>query len=248
MVNQEMEKPRGKRFSLQRVYDAFGLIRESPKIIPPDISLDAITQKITNPKIAQAMGASPEIVSVIHQAELTANLLDSFSESGERSFLELADQTFQLTVDSLPPQTRELVLDLTKAAMTWFYFESAVATRIKSGDQFLSEEAIEYLLRRGADSAIYAALLQANNISSLGMIAGFRARQALWDLRDDVKDLEQDRESTGANVLLLSTQGDRRTLKRFAVQLLNQGRKIDAPTPLKSAIEEEYELTAAALR
>lgn len=249
MPNPEVQRPQKNVFSLQRVYDSFGLIGDgAPKVKPQDASVEAIAQKITNPRIAQAMGASPDAVALVHQTEFTANLLDSFSETGERSFLTQADEVFQGVISSLTPETRSLVLDLTRSAMTWFYFETAVATRIQRKEQFLNEEAIEYLLRRGADSAIYAALLQNDNISSLGLIAGFRARQALWDLRDDVEDLEQDRNSIGANVLLLSTRGSRKTLQRFAGQLLNQGRKLDVPIPLKSAIEEEYALTIASLR
>ena len=235
------------QMSLARVFDAFGLIKKPNGIKVEDTSEEAIVQKITNPKIAEAMGASPRTIALIGQTELTANLLDSFSETGERQFLLKADETFQRAVGALPEGVRELVLNLSKAAMTYFYFEAAVARRIKNGEQFLNEEAIEYLLRRGADSTIYAAILQTDGITSPGLIAGFRARQALWDLEDDVRDLEQDRLSIGANVLLLSTNGNKRTLRGFADELLQQSRDLLIPHPLGRAIEEQYEKTIAAL-
>jgi len=236
----------GPQISLTRIFDSFGLVREQVTK-PQDTSEEALAGKITNPKIAEAMGASPRTIALIGQTELTANLLDSFSETGERQFLLKADETFQLAVGVLPEGVRELVLNLSKAAMTYFYFEAAVAGRIRNGEQFLNEEAIEYLLRRGADSTIYAAILQTDGITSPGLTAGFRARQALWDLEDDVRDLEQDRLSIGANVLLLSTGGSRRTLRNFAGQLLHQSRRLDLPMPLRGAIEEQYEKTIAVL-
>ena len=247
---QHSEDQPGSSLSLVKVFDAFGLIKDDIPVEswPDNTSLDAIKQKITNPRIARAMGASPQTVNIVYGTELAANLLDSFSETGQRHFLAEADEVFQAAIALLPPNGRKLVLDLSRSAMTYFYFEAAIAQRIKSGDQFLDEEAIEYLLRRGADSTIYAAILQMDGIASSGMIAGFRARQALWDLRDDTEDLEQDRMTIGANVLLLSTRGSRQTLKRFATHLLEQGRFLDIPSPLRGAIEREYETTIAALK
>lgn len=253
MVNHERIHPERKpesSLSLEKVFDAFGLIKGDIPVDswPDDTSLEAIKGKITNPAIAQAMGASPQTVDIVYGTELAANLLDSFSETGQRHFLTQADEAFQIAMALLPDNGRKLVLNLSRGAMTYFYFEAAVAQRIKARDQFLNEEAIEYLLRRGADSTIYAAILQADGIASPGMIAGFRARQALWDLRDDTEDLEQDKRTIGANVLLLSTRGNRRTLRGFASSLLQQGRTLDIPTPLKTAIEKEYETTISALR
>lgn len=239
----EHQKP----FSLVKVYDAFGLIRERSGVVPIDTSVESIAPKITNPRIAEAMGASPHSVAVIYLVELTANLLDSFSETGQRRFLFEADGAFQRAVRSIPKEGLRLFLDLTKSAMTYFNFEAAVAQRVKNGDRFLNEEAVEYLLRRGADSALYAAILRADGILSPGLIAGFRARQALWDLQDDFEDLELDRQSTGANVLLLSTQGDRKTLRGFANQLVIQSQALSIPVPLKKAIEEQYEKTMSTL-
>lgn len=252
MANQETlrrkETPE-ETLSLVKVFDAFGLVKANTPIEswPDDTSIEAIQKKITNPQIARAMGASERTVSIVYGAELTANLLDSFSKTGERNFLTQADYVFQEMLTLIPSADRDLVLNLSRGAMTYFYFEAAVAQRIKSGDQFLDEEAIEYLLRRGADSTIYAAILQADGIVSPGMIAGFRARQALWDLRDDTEDLEQDRMTIGANVLLLSTRGNRRNLRRFAHHLLEQCRTLDIPMPLQKVIEQEYEITIAAL-
>ena len=133
------------------------------------------------------------------------------------------------------------------AAVTYFHFERKVAHRIKQGDQFLREEASEYLLRRGEDSTIYAAILLSEGIQHPGLISGFRIRQALWDLEDDVKDLAQDRDSIGANVLLLSTRGNRRVVKGFADSIVLQSRGMEMPQPLHLAIEEQYEKTKAAI-
>lgn len=243
----EFEHTESTRFSLVRAYDSLGLVREISPISPKDTSPASIAQKITSPKIAEAMGATPQTVKIIYNAELTANLLDSFSETGDRQFLQEADGVFQRTLDSMSPGLRELILGLTKSAMTYFYFESAVARRIKNGDQFLNEEAVEYLLRRGADSVVYAAILQTDNITSPGLIAGFRVRQALWDLRDDIQDLDQDRNSIGANVLLLATLGGVGNLRRLAHDLFLQGQRLDIPVALKKAIQSEYELTTSSL-
>lgn len=233
-------------FSLVRAYDALGLIH-APQVISPDTSIEAITQKIAVPGIAQALGASDETVERVHGAALTAHLLDSYSETGDRSFLAQADTVYTKILASVPVEHKKLVLDLSRSALSYFYFEAAVARRIAHREQFLDEEAIEYLLRRGADSMIFAALLQIDGITFPGLISGFRARQALKDLRDDVEDLEQDRATIGANVLLLATRGNRSTIREFADRLLYQTTFLEIPAALKNSIENEYELAIAAL-
>ena len=133
------------------------------------------------------------------------------------------------------------------SAITYFYFEKDIARRIKRKDQFLREEAAEYLLRRGEDSTIYEALLEADGIRSRGLTSGFRIRQALWDLQDDVEDLEQDRLTIGANVLFLSGGTNRRIFVELADSLLRQARVFDMPITLKMAIEEQHQKTRGSL-
>lgn len=248
LPEKEVERPsENKLLSLVAYFDAMGAIRTDFSPVP-DASMDKILPKITNPEIARKMGASPIVVQTIHTIELTANLLDSFSETGERSFLVQADDIYRKMLIELSLPIRETVQLRSAAALSYFYYEADVARRVRNGEQFLEEEAIEYLLRRGADAPIYAGILAIDGITDLGLTAGFRARQALWDLEDDVRDLEQDRESIGANVLLLSTKGKKRNLLRLADSLFRQSRRIDIPTPLSDAIEDQHEKTVMALR
>ncbi len=248
MNRYEADRQRPKVLSLVQVYDALGLIQERQSgYVPTDTSLERVIPKITNPQIAKDLGASPQTIAAINNVELTANLLDSFSETGQRHFLQQADSIFNQAVIALPPSIQEVVLLRSIAAMNYFYFERDVAKRIKRKDQFLLEEAAEYLLRRGADSAIYEALLEVDGIRSPGLTSGFRVRQALWDLEDDVEDLEQDRLSIGANVLLLSGGENRQVLRRLAESLLRQARLFDIPTALKKAIEKQYQKTRDSL-
>lgn len=237
-----------KIISFLEIYSSLGLVPNGRiNFEPKDISLEAISAKITNPQIAEKLGASTKTVAAIRNIELTANLLDSFSETGQRHFLEKADDAYNQTLIALPKPIREIVLIRSISAMTYFYFERDVARRIKRQDQFLREEAAEYLLRRGEDSTIYEALLEADGIRSSGLTSGFRVRQALWDLQDDVEDLEQDRLTIGANVLLLSGGTSKRIFVELAESLLRQARAFDMPIALKMAIEEQYQKTRDSL-
>lgn len=237
-----------KILSLVRVYDAFGLIREKPLgHVPKDTSYEAILQKITNDKIAEVLGASPPTVAAIRGIEIAANLLDSFSESGEKHFLEEADRIYNQTVIVLPKPVQEMVRLRSISAMNYFYFERDVARRIERQDQFLKEEVAEYLLKRGADSIIYEALLETDGIRSRGLTSGFRVRQALWDMRDDVEDLEQDLLTIGANVLLLAGLTSKGALIELAESLVTQARQFDIPVALKMATEEQYQKTKDSL-
>lgn len=234
--------------SFPAIFEALGLLRPpTQRAISYDTTVEAIALKITNPQIARELGATIISTNAIKGIEWTANLLDSYSETGDPEFLELADRTYNSAIAPLPLQVRRGVVLSSMAAVNYFHFEQLVALRIRHGDAFLPEEATEYLLRRGSDSIIYASVLLADNIMHPGLISGFRVRQALWDLEDDVRDLKQDRFSVGANILLLSTGGGRRHLKSLAISLVNRSRRISMPKPLLEAIEQQYQETIAAL-
>lgn len=237
-----------KIISFLDIYSSLGLVPNGNiNSGSKDTSLQAISAKVSNPQIAEDLGASLQTVTAIKNIEFTANLLDSFSETGKRDFLEKADDVFNQTLIALPKPIQEIVLARSIAAMTYFHFERDVARRIKRKDQFLKEEAAEYLLRRGADSTIYEAILETDGIRSPGLTAGFRVRQALWDLKDDVEDLEQDRLTIGANVLLLTTGTTKRVFIELAKSLFKQSRRFDMPIALKMAIEEQYQKTIGSL-
>lgn len=237
-----------KIISILEIYSYLGLVPNgSVNYDPKNTSLEAISAKITNPQIAERLGASPKTVAAIKGIEFAANLLDSFSETGQRHFLEKADDVYNQTLIALPKPIQEIVLIRSMSAMNYFHFERNVARRIKRKDQFLKEEAAEYLLRRGEDSTIYEALLEADGIRSRGLTSGFRVRQALWDLQDDVEDFEQDFLTIGANVLLLAGGTNKRVFIGLANSLLRQARTFDMPIALKMAIEEQYQKTRESL-
>lgn len=246
--NPEIRNDRFQLFSLRRIYDALGLIRQdAPNYLPPDTTIEEIMRKVTNPKVALDLGASPTTVAVIKGVEVAANLVDSWSETGIVGYIDQADVVFAQAISPLPEDVAETVQRCTKAAMTYFYFEAYVAQRIIRGEQFTLYEAAHYLLARGADSVIYREVLRADGIDYPGLTAAFRTRQALWDLEDDAKDLEQDRMSTGANVLLMSTGGKRRNVQQLARALWTQSRSLDIPIPMRQVISEQYENTISSL-
>ena len=106
------------QLSLVKVFNAFGLIKpETPDgLLPTDTSVEEIKKKITNPAIVRAMGASEQTVNIVYRTEFAANLLDSFSETGQRYFLDQADEVFQGAMILLPRDGRKLVLNLSRGA------------------------------------------------------------------------------------------------------------------------------------
>lgn len=248
MTSSSEHKSYSPSLSLFEVFKSLGLMAEVPSDkVPSDIDIETIlAQKLTNPQIAKSLGASDTTVDIVRAVELTANILDSYSESRDVGYLQEADRIYTGTLIKLPSNVRSEVILRSAAALTYFHHEAAVALRIARGEQFLHEEIVEYLLRRGSDSLIYEALLKREGIWSPGLAAGFRVRQALWDLEDDVRDLEEDNRTVGANVLLLSTTGVY-DIRSLAYSLINQSRKLDMPGPLLGAIEEQFELTMVAI-
>ena len=235
-------------FSLRRIYDAFGLIRQDvPAYLPPDTSVESIMEKVTNPKIAVDLGATPVTVAAIKGIEVAANLVDSWSETGVLDYIDQADIVYAQALAPLPDDVAETVRKCTKAAMTYFYFEAYIGQRIKRKEQFTPYEAVHYLLSRGADSILYREILRTDGIDYPGLTAAFRIRQALWDLEDDTRDLEQDRLSTGANVLLMSTKGNKRSIRQLARTLWTQSKNLSVPATMKAAINEQHESTMSAL-
>lgn len=213
-----------------------------PKKVATDISFGDIELKITNPGIARSLGAEVSL-PLIEQAEWCANLLDSFSESGDWGFIYEAQRRYSQLLLSLNPEVREMIVTAVASAFNYFSFEQVTAMRIKAGHCFIYEEAAEYLLRRGSDSVIYAILLQElDHLDHAGLVTGFRIRQALWDLADDLRDLEQDRLTIGANILLLSDLG-KASLRKLAVSFHKQAAVIlPENSPLLTAIEAEYQV------
>lgn len=238
------EQSKTQAFSLRRIYDSLGLIRLAPPKHPPsDISFEQIEEKTTNPKIVLGLGAKPISINATHDIELAANLVDSWSETGNVLFIDRADEVFARGINLLPPNVAETVRRCTEAAMTYFYFEEYTAQRIKRKEQFSPYEVIHYLLSRGADSIIYREVLKADGIDAPGLTAAFRIRQALWDLADDVRDLKQDKISIGANVLLMIPKGKKNAVKEIADSLWQQAKELDVPIAMSNALSEEYEKT-----
>ena len=86
-----------------------------------------------------------------------------------------------------------------------------------------------------------------DGIHAPGITSGFRVRQALWDLEDDIRDVQQDRNTIGANVLLMSTIKGNDGLKTLADSLYEQALVLPIPKPLVDAIKEQYQKTLVAL-
>jgi hypothetical protein len=226
-------------------FRALGL--DPPQMVPPDVDVSTFSRKITNHRIAEALGAR-ESAPLIYEAEFCANLLDSFSEGGGWQYVYAAQARYRRLLAALPAVSRHRLQLVVGAVFNYFSFERVVADRIRQGDQFAAEEVAEYLLRRGSDSLIYGTLIyQVDGFQHPSLISGFRVRQALWDLADDVEDVEQDRSTIGANVLLLARM-DRAELRRLAAALVRYAKNLTGPLkPLGQAVEEQYERTRAAL-
>ncbi len=85
----------GQPVSFIAIFQALGLLRApTGESAPADTSVEAIKTKITNPQIVQDLGATPTTVSAIRDIELSANLLDSYSETGDLGFIEQAETAY----------------------------------------------------------------------------------------------------------------------------------------------------------
>jgi len=191
---------------LIHLHQAFRLLNlKVPEQVASDISLRSIREKITNPALAQALGArkSP---SAIRLAEWCVNLLDSYSESKNETYLDRADVCYQKLLRSLPPKSRPIITDAMATMFNFFVFEQFVVERHRRGDRLSRAELTEYLLRRGSDSILYGLLLQElDGINHPHLISGMRVRQALWDIADDILDLDEDRRTGKGNLLIFSS-------------------------------------------
>lgn len=224
--------------SLKDAYYALGLPSRKVSAIP-DETIN-IEQKVTNPRILQSLGVDDLLVEACYNVELAANLLDSFAETGHESFLNLADKRYQSFLSMLPKNMRELMKLITASALSYFHLEQYFSKRIKREDQITLDEVIHYHLSRGADSQVYAEIAK-SKIPSKGLISGFRYRQALWDLADEIEDLSHDVRKLGVNILLMANLDDRGRLNDFADSLFIQSKELDIPPPLFLAIEKEYQ-------
>ncbi|RJQ16762.1 hypothetical protein C4573_01725 [Candidatus Woesearchaeota archaeon] len=225
--------------SLKGAYLSLGL-PEIKTQIPDEATVEGIQAKITNPAILNAMGIDDVLLQACYHAEMAANLLDSTSETGSLYFLDAAEEHYQSALSFFPIGMRERMMLITASAMSYFQLEQYFAQRIARGDQLTQSEALHYHLSRGADAQIYAEIA-AMATPSTGLVSGFRHRQALWDLTDEVFDLEQDKRTLGVNILLMADLDDRTRLKAFGELLYQQGCSLDIPNPLRTALNAEYE-------
>lgn len=226
-------------------FQSLGL--KPPPHASPDISLNQIQGKLTNAALAKQLGGQRALV-LIDQVEQCANLLDSFSESGAWGYVIRAQHLYHEMLSSLQPQPKGEIATIAAAIFNYFSFEQMVLARMRHGDRFTIEELMEYMLRRSSDAIMYASLLRlCDDINHPCLITGFRVRQALWDLSDDLEDLEQDRLTIGANLLLL-TPSPKRKLRQLATSLRNSSLPLLKTLPLlQLAIDEQYHRICVAL-
>ena len=234
--------------SLIKALDALGF-PEPRRVeqLPADAEIEQILAKITNPGIAVYLGATEHTVGMIHHAELAANFLDCYAETGHWQFLEAAEHEYHLVLNGLKEEARTTFKLRASAAITYFHLERDFAERIRKGDLFLKEEVIRYLVSQGSDAPIYVAILSNDGIRIPGSTAGFQGRQTLVDLEDSVRDLAQDMNTVGANVLMMSTVANKNALGEIADSLALQCLRLPLPKPLLMAVEKQYEKTISAL-
>ena len=147
--------------SLVRAYYALGLPKKA-EIEVEDVNPCAISRKISNPDILRAIGVDNSLVDACNDAEMSANLLDAFSETGSMGFLYFADYKYQHFLAALPLGLRGRIKIITASALSYFHIEQYFSERIKRKDQITLNEAITYHMARGADAQIYAELARAS--------------------------------------------------------------------------------------
>ena len=228
--------------SLVEAYHALGLPERKVKTIPYEATREGIEEKITNPKILQNQGLDEILLKACYHVEFAANLLDSFAETGRESFLVEADEEYEKFLNLIPKDSRDRMKLIAASALSYFQIEQYFAERIKRGDNISKSEAEFYHLSRGNDAWIYGEILNlANSKKYPGTVSGIRIRQALWDLVDEVKDLDQDKRTLGVNLLLMGGFNSRKNLSEFASRLYKQSEELDISHSLQEAIKKEYE-------
>lgn len=197
--------------------------------------------KLTHHKLAIAMGADA-VVPYIKSAALTAICIDGYYETGRLTFLDQADSHWTHLLKTLPPQQAHEVSLHASAAASYFYHEIVMRQRIDRGDVFTYPEVVDHLLRRGSDAMIYTTILSVAGIQNRGLVAGFRTLQALRDFQNDLRDLEHDRRSVGANLLLLAVVGRRKWQRYLADELMSNVVRLRQylPRPMLESCEEAH--------
>ena len=230
--------------SLFDAYHALGLPSRVVSTIPFEATRKGIEQKITNPQILQELGIKDDLVEACYHVEIAANLLDSFSETGHEKFLIEADTEYHTFLSLIPRNNRDIMKLITASALSYFHTEQYFAKRIKRGDQITELEAEFYHAERGNDALVYAEIINIENVGRYrGIVSGHRMRQSLWDLGDEILDLDQDKKTLGVNILLMANLDDKKKLRVFANRIYHQTRVLEIPKPLRKAIRTEYERT-----
>lgn len=210
----------------------------------PATDTDDVRKKLSHfTNLANKLGIVAGMRPLCHVA-MVAIRLDDYFETGERSYLEEADREWGDALARLPIGIAREIANMGAAAIGYFYHEKEVRRRIERKDYFLYEEVVEHLLRRGGDAAMYARIASLDGLDSAITVAGFRARQALRDMLNDLRDLEHDRRSVGANLLMLTVAGRRRWLRQIADGLFRGLQRLSwTPTlqPLREHAEQTYE-------
>ena len=231
--------------SLIEAYNSLGLTERIRKPAPDDASPEAIRAKVTNHIILQNLGVTDRLVEASYNAELAANYADCYAEYGQTQFLIDADKAYRKFLSLIPKESKPLIMNIVGSAIGYFLLEKYFSERVKRNDEFSILEAMHYHLSRGADSQVYAEIAKIENKDSAGMIAGFRHRQALWDLSDEILDLEADKKRLGVNILLMAHLDDKVRLREFAGMLYTPTNVLSIPRSLREHIQSEYDKTVS---
>ena len=227
--------------SLWDAYLALGRAQRTSKKLPPDASPEMIEAKVTNPGLLRSLGVPDLLVRACHDAELACNLLDTFYETGRHKFLSRADEAYQSFLKKTPAGSQAAMRTIMAFGFPYFQMEQYFAQRIKEGDTFSQPEVISYQMARCGDALFYAELARVAGYTSPSIRTGIRLRQALWDLADDIVDVEIDRQYVGANVLLMKPFEDRGRLSDLATMIHRETKTLELPRPLHEAIDFEYD-------
>lgn len=228
-------------YSLRESYEALALPPLTHRVPPKDTSHAAIAKKISNPPVLEALGAPQWAINAAYHIEWAANSLDTISEGGSRRAFKEADASFTRALALVPQDLAQRLCLITSGAIGYFAFEQYVAKRIARGDRFAFSDVMHFHAARSADSLAYGELARTSGIGGVDrIVAGMVLRQELHDLADSIVDLEEDRATIGANLLLMNGFGGVHGARRLADTFAHEAYALRPPKLLRDIIGREY--------
>jgi hypothetical protein len=228
----------------------------SPEPKRKNIVMDEVLEEIDQRQFIQTLTTivsevSPninltQIHSVLRRAVRCACLLDLYAETANPVYAEELEKQRTMFYEEVPEDFRSELERVEKSVKSFFDYEKALISRIKSGDKFSENDIKTYLAGKSGDNLFYGRLLELL-VPEWKLTRELQIQTILFDIGKDLTDYKEDVINGLPNILIMCLRSgiDKGRIILLAEELKDEAlvsQNINTSPTLVKEIEHNYNL------